>query len=396
MRIAFLTPYLPVPANTGGKIRSYYLLRALARHHDVDLFTTYYGATPHANGSVGEICRVVHQVRLEKNGGRTRWSALWDELPNAIEHFQTPEALREVRDRLSSTPYDLVVADEICMAPYVEGVSRPRIVMRQKVDHLHYRLLATKQRWGVRRVEQLMDARKFRSFEQRYMASFDGAVSCSQDDADFIQDLTPGLPVTVIGNGVDLEYFRPTPMPVSGPPKLLYLGSMNYEPNIDAVDHFFRRIHPHLVSLVPDVEVQVVGHGPPPAIRAWERLPGVTVTGAVSDVRPYIEACTALIVPLRFGGGTRLKILEAIAAGRPVVSTSIGAEGLGLGHGEHLLLADEPTAFARETARLVHDAALRRRLTEASRPVVAERFAWSALGASLEELCRVTVRRVTR
>jgi glycosyltransferase involved in cell wall biosynthesis len=241
-----------------------------------------------------------------------------------------------------------------------------------------------------------MDARKFRSFEQRYMASFDGAVSCSQDDADFIQDLTPGLPVTVIGNGVDLEYFRPTPMPVSGPPKLLYLGSMNYEPNIDAVDHFFRRIHPHLVSLVPDVEVQVVGHGPPPAIRAWERLPGVTVTGAVSDVRPYIEACTALIVPLRFGGGTRLKILEAIAAGRPVVSTSIGAEGLGLGHGEHLLLADEPTAFARETARLVRDAALRRRLTEASRPVVAERFAWSALGASLEELCRVTVRRVTR
>jgi len=396
MRIAFLTPYLPVPPDTGGKIRSYHLLRKVARHHDVDLITTFYGAQPDANGSAGEICSTLHQVQLRKNGARTRWSALWDDVPSAIEHFHTRESLNEVRERLSSRQYDLVVTDEICMAPYVEEVTRPRIVMRQKVDHLHYQLLATRQRWGLRKFEQLMDARKLRAFEQRHMATFDAAVSCSQDDAGFIQELNPGLPVTVIGNGVDLEYFRPTAMRSSGPPRLLYMGTMHYEPNIDAVDWFFREVHPLLVSLVPDVEVEVVGHGPPAHIKAWERLRGVTITGSVSDVRPYVEASTALIVPLRIGGGTRLKILEAIAAGRPVVSTSVGAEGLGLRHGEHVLLADDPEAFSRETARLVRDSALRARLVDAGRPVVAERFSWHSLGAQLEALCRETVRQVAR
>lgn len=395
MKIAVVTPYLPIPADTGGKIRSYYLLRALARHHAVDLFTVYYGSQPDLDGTVGDICSNVYMAQLCKDlAGGSRCARLLGGLPTPVDHFQTPASLREVRAHLDAGRYDLLVSDEISMASYVQGLPGPKLAIRHKVDHVHYRSVAAVRPWGAQKIAQWFDAYKLRLYERRFMSEFDAAVCCSEDDAGVIRALNPNVRITIIGNGVDWEYFSPLEE-FTGPPTLLYMGTMHYYPNIDAIHYFFQKIHPHLLKLVPNVQIHIVGHEPPADIRAWERLPGVKVVGSVSDVRPYLARSTAMIVPLRLGSGTRLKILESIAAGRPVVSTSVGAEGLRLRHGEHILLADEPIDFATRTAELLCDRDLRRRLVAASRPFALASYSWRTLGERYEALCRSVAERRT-
>ena len=307
-------------------------------------------------------------------------------LPRLIEYFHAPNAVSEVRQLLQEGHYDLLVLDEICMAPYLMEVQGPKLVIRHKIDHLHYREIASAQPLDMEKVVSCLEVRKLRKYEHHTMSAFNAAVCCSVEDAEHLNQLNPEIPVCVIGNGVDLDYFTPLEE-VAGPPTLLYTGTMHYYPNIDAVQYFFQEIYPHLVRLVPEVQILIVGHGPPAEVLQWQRLPGVKITGSVLDIRPYLAGCTATIVPLRLGGGTRLKIMESIAAGRPVVSTSVGAQGLGMRHGEHLLVADEPVEFARQSAQLLMDGDLRRRLVAQARPFVATHFSWESLGERFETLC---------
>lgn len=389
MKIAFITPYLPFPPDTGGKIRTFHLAKALSLHHSVDLFTVHYGSAPSLGPSLPQIFKRIQMVQLTKPpDSRSRFvRSLIDPLPRVVGHFQTPDAVREIHQQLSDGAYDLLVVDEICMASYVEGLRQPRIIMRQKIDSLHYLEIAATQPFGKERLLQGMEARRLRSFERISTAKFDAGVCCSADDAAVVNQLNPRIPVTVIGNGVDMDHFVPREE-VAGPPTLLYTGTMHYYPNIDAVHFFFKEIHPHLVRLVPDVRILIVGHEPPPDILEWKRLPGVEITGSVPDIRPYLERCTATIVPLRLGGGTRLKIMESIAAARPVVSTSVGAEGVGMRDREHLLIADDPEKFAECAAELLRDPALRQQLTSRAQPFVAGRFSWKVLGERFEAMCR--------
>lgn len=398
MKVAVVTPYLPYPPDTGGKSRSFHLLRGLSRQHTVDLFTVSYdpqSTDAAAVQALRDFCVTAHVIKLQKNPDtRARLVRAFDPLPRVVDHFHTPFSLAEVRQRLQEEKYDLLVVDEICMTPYGQGFPGPKLVIRHKVDHVHYREVAATQPLGIRKLMQWVDAYKLRRYEQRAMTQFHTAVCCSEDDAAIIRALNPEVPLTVIGNGVDLSYFAPLEE-LLGLPTLLYMGTMHYYPNIDAVHYFFRTIHPQLVQLVPDAQVWIVGHNPPADILAWQRLPGVTVSGSVPDVRPYLKKSLATIVPLRLGSGTRLKILESIAAQRPVVSTSVGAEGLGLRHDEHLLIADDPGEFAKQTAELLRNPALRQRLIAAARPIVATRYSWQALGEQYEGVCREVAGRGT-
>lgn len=396
VKIALVTPYLPYPPDTGGKIRTFYLLNGIAKNHSVDLFTVYFGAPPDLGEALPGICRNIHLSELRKEP--TKLSPLAQcfvgPLPRLVEYFHAPNAITEVRQRLLDGLYDLVVLDEICMTPYVMGVPGRKLVNRHKIDHLHYEEIVSTQPLGMDKLVSWLEVRKLRNYERRAMAEFSTAVCCSDDDAANLHKLNPGIPVSVIGNGVDLDRF--TPLEEAGcQPTLLYAGTMHYHPNIDAVHYFFREIHPHLVKLIPEVRVSIVGHRPPEDVLSWQRLPGVKITGSVPDIRPYLAECTATIVPLRLGGGTRLKIMESIASGRPVVSTSVGAQGLGMRHGEHLLLADDPIKFAEEAAGLLNDRELRRHLVAKARPFVVERFSWKALGEKFEILCSELVGRKT-
>jgi len=387
VRAAFVTPYLPYPLDAGGKIRSFHLLRGLAWAHDVDLHTVHYGEAPQVPDDVRDVCRGVYSASLRAPDGA--WRAATRPLRpfrQAIEHFQSASALHETRTRLSGGRYDLLLADELCMTPYVVGLPGRKLAGRQKIEHSHHAALLARSAAGWRKLAGAVDLAALRRFERSAMAAMDAVVCCSDEDAVQVRALNPGAAVAIVPNGVDPACFQPRPE-ASGPPTVLFVGTLDYPPNVDAVEYFCEAIRPRLLGRVPDLRVRIVGRNPVAGVLARNAAPGVTVFGSVPDVRPHLAEATAVVVPLRVGGGTRIKILESLAAGRAVVSTSIGAEGLGLRHGQHLSIADDPESFARETAALLLDPSLRVRLAAAGRAEVLARYAWPELGRRFAEVC---------
>ena len=382
MRVAVFTPYLPYPPDTGGKIRSYYLLRALTVRFEVDLYTVYYGEGPSSLGieALQRYCRRVVLFRLVKRWRtRDRIRRILSWLPRPVTHFYTSLSLEQASQHLREGAYDLVVADEICMTPYAElAPDLPCVVSRQKVDHVHYRETATARPWGLEKLLDFIEATKLQWYERAKMPLYQACLACSEKDAKLIRQDAPEVPMVVIPNGVNLSTFVPSRRLESRCPTLLYVGAMDYYPNIDAARFFFRTMYEPLRQAVPNVCVQVVGHSPPPEIRQLAELPGVEVTGSVPDVRPYYEQATVFIVPLRLGGGTRLKIVEAMAMGLPVVSTTIGVEGLDVRPGENILIADDAASFTDGVLRLLRDPDLRDRIAEGGQ-VLARRYDWATL-----------------
>jgi glycosyltransferase involved in cell wall biosynthesis len=213
-------------------------------------------------------------------------------------------------------------------------------------------------------------------------------VVCGPDDEVFLrQHVDPHAPVMVVANGVDLDYFHPSSAPDARAvePTVIFCGAMDYSPNVDALRWFFDSIHEKLLQLCPAARVLVVGKNPIAEVKAYASRPGVTVTGGVPDVRPYYRRAWLQMVPLRIGGGTRLKIVESLAIGTPVVSTTIGAQGLELKHGENILLADDADSFAGEIARSLSDPALLQRIGENGISTATDRFGWPAIGARLAD-----------
>jgi polysaccharide biosynthesis protein PslH len=197
----------------------------------------------------------------------------------------------------------------------------------------------------------------------------------------------PEAKVTTIPTGVDLSFFQPAAAPPATA-SLVFTGDMSWLPNEDALLYFCAEILPIVQRQIPDLVVWVVGRKPTKKVQSLAENPAVRVTGFVDDIRPYVHQAAAYIVPLRIGGGTRIKIFEAMAMGMPVISTTVGAEGLPVQHGENVLLADDPAAFAEQTVRLLSDAALRRRLGAAARELVQGRYSWSAVTNILDDVLK--------
>lgn len=393
-KVAVFTPYVPYPPDTGGKIRSYYSILSLSEQFDVDVYTTSHELpTLDCIDRFRSFVRKLRVFQIYKSR-RLRKLLEWalNPLPQLVEYFHDPRALLETRIAFQAEKYDVVIADEICMTPYVELSPRvPRVVFRQKIDSRHVAEVAAARPWGVEKFLYYVEAWKLRRYERRKMPIYQACVTCSAADADFVRRDAPGITLQVIPNGVDLEQFRPSGLPRSNPPILLFVGTMYYYPNIDAVRYFFDQIYPRIRWARPDIQVQIVGHRPPPEIQRLAALPGVEVTGSVPDVRPYYERATVFIVPLRLGGGTRLKIVEAMAMGLPVVSTSVGAEGLDIHPGEDILIADDPGAFADSVLRLLSDPMLWNRLSAKGREL-ARRYDWKELTRSLVGLVEMLAR----
>ena len=394
MRAAVVTPYLPWPADTGGKLRSYYLIKGLAAQAQVDLYTVCYG-TPPPIGTIAEFCHNVQIVPLVPSPHRQEMWRLWfDQRPRSVRYFQDAHSLTTIRARLE-TPYDLLICDEVAVASYFDDLhhhpNTPRIIMRQKIDYLHYREMAESRPWGVARFLDTLEARRLQRFEGMMMPRFHGAIVCSPEDRAVAVQQGPKLAIETIVNGADVTYFVPNRRP-DPQPTLLLLGTMHYQPNVDMVLHFFRTMYPALRQALPDLQIFIVGHMPPPEISVLATNTGVTVTGSVDDVRPYINRSWLLAVPLRLGGGTRLKIIEAMAAELPVVSTTVGAQGLDEISHKLITIADTPEEFVAATQALLADEARRNALAQAGRTAVVERYSWQMLGQRYADFCLGLVR----
>ena len=231
--------------------------------------------------------------------------------------------------------------------------------------------------------------RKLATYERRVCRAADRVVAVSEVDREALLRLAPGLAVTVVPNGVDLDFNRPGSVPPAagmGPHALVFTGKMDYRPNVDAVTWFADAVLPLILAQAPDAHFYIVGQQPHERVKALAGRPAITVTGRVPDVRPYIAGAGVYVVPLRIGGGTRLKVLEAMAMGQAIVSTRLGCDGFAFEDGREVRFADDPAAFAGAAVALLRERASAAALGRAARAYVEANFGWDALVPKLEAL----------
>jgi glycosyltransferase involved in cell wall biosynthesis len=362
MKILFVNNVLPFPPLDGGRIRRYHLLRALAAAHDVTLL----GAAPDA-GELAEFQRLNPRIRLapidfRPGSGRVR----------------TAEATREL---LGREQFDAVHIGEVWHWPGSRSLGTVPVVLDSDnmTSLLQQRIMALRGHPAGGLDERAVEALERQAFQrsQRILA-------CSEHDRELILRVVPNADVTVVRNGVDLERFQFRPRAAAGsPPIVTFIGMLTYAPNVDAAIYLVDEILPHLRAWLPDVQIRIVGRYPTAEVMALGEQPGVTVIPNVPDSIPYFEQSDVMVVPLRAGSGTRLKILEALAVGRPMVTTSLGCEGLDVEDGVHLAVADAPREFARRTAALLADPRASLPLVTAGRRLVEEQYDWHQIGAAL-------------
>lgn len=393
MRLLVVYPYIPFPVDRGTFQRTFHLLRALARDHEIDLLAlSEAGERCEQKPVFAEFCRRVEFVKFE----HPAWPGLFPDrllhpLPTTVRHWRLPHVAEAIQRFTEGQTYDLVHVCDIVMAQYFQNrmAQWPLAIDRSRVD-LQFQMAQSEvmSRGPKQAFLDWENRTKLRRFERQMARRSAVQVVCGPDDASFVRaEISADVPLQVITNGVDLEYFRPeaTTQARATEPTVLFCGAMDYTANVDALRWFFGEIHEALRQRVPDLRVLVVGKAPVAEVQAYGQRPGVTVTGGVPDVRPLYRQAWLQIVPLRIGGGTRLKIPESMAMGTPVVSTTIGAQGLDLEHGKDILLADTPSAFVEETARALCDRPLRAQLETAGQATVQQRFSWTMLGQKLSD-----------
>ena len=391
MRILAFYPYVPWPLNRGAYHRAYHLLKGLSVDHRVDLLAL-------AENSEGaqfaseftNFCGSVHIVPFR----HPEWQRLFPKrllnpLPSTIAHWTIPAVREHLSKMLSERQYDAVHILDLVLAQYFFHEHRdiPLVLDRTRVD-LQYQLMEYQRlRFSPKdRVLNLENYAKLWAFEKRVARRTALQVLCGPDDEAFVRKcISRTVPLAVIPNGVDLDFFHPASSdePRATEPTIIFCGAMDYNPNIDALRWYFAEIHSGLKREVPNLNVLIVGKDPGAEVRAYSQNPGVTVTGGVPDVRPYYKRAWLQIVPLRIGGGTRLKIVESLGISTPVVSTRIGAQGLDLEHDFDILYADTPSEFIAQTARALKSPQLRATLSRNGRASAEKRLCWQKLGTDL-------------
>ena len=387
------------PSTTGGRVRSLQTIAELSRRHQVTVVTTHGpGDDPEGLARYLSHChRVISLPYTPPKRGSAAFPAAvarsWmSSFPVDLWKWRVPEVEDQVQALMRSGTVDLCVADFLFAAMNVPmGGPTPVVLFEHNVEYqIWQRLAALEKRPWIRPLFEL-EWRKLRAREADLCQSADLTIAVSEDDRRRLEQIAPGIRAASIPTGVDTDYFRSDPS-IERNPHLVFSGSMDWHPNEDAVIYFMDAILPRIRAEVPDTTFTIVGRNATARVREHaERTGGVTVTGTVDDVRPFIAEGSVYVVPLRAGGGTRLKIFEALAMARPVVSTTVGAEGLGIGPGRHYVAADDPEAFAGAVVTLLRDPARRRQLGQAGRQLVETCYSWPTIARVFEERCEEVV-----
>ncbi|HEY5004642.1 MAG TPA: glycosyltransferase [Ktedonobacteraceae bacterium] len=393
MNLLMVSPHLPNPS-WGAGTRSYYLLKALAAKYNVSLLSLTGEQTSDSLAQEIHLKRI-HQLPLHTSLQQKRAQQLASIIRNRsylADTYYHKEVQQAINDILAQDAYDAVIFESVFMAGYrvPEGVAV--IIDQHNIEHeLLQRTYEQEEAWS-RKWFNWWEARKLKPIELARCRNAQGVLVTSEREYLLLKKLVPQCRAAVVPNGVDTNIFNK----INGQPeiagRIVFTGTMNYYPNIQAVLFFARECWPRIQAEIPEATWQIVGKSPPPEVAQLAELSGVTVTGAVADVKPYLAAASVAIAPLLIGSGTRLKILEALAMHKAVVSTSVGCEGLAVETGKHLSVADQPELFAQEVIDLLHHPEKRVALGNAGRALVEADYSWEQCGNSfinaVENYCR--------
>ena len=400
VKLLFLLPRAPYPSDTGGKIRTAKLLEELSKRHQITCVMFATDDVSRTDLARMQACcaRLVTVPWRETRKYTARFygelmANFLSPLPYTVSKYYD-RGMVDALVRESAAGHDLLVCDFLQPSVNLPAVPlRPQIIFEHNVESVirerQYRL----ERNLLKKAYLLLDYWKLRRFEHAAARRADHCIMVSDTDCDVMREELGVTNTSSIPTGVDVDYFRPVSGDDAGADerRVVFTGSMDWFPNEDAIRYFLNDIYPRLLIDGP-LAVSVVGRNPSTALRRLAaQYPAVEITGAVEDVRPFIGRAAVYVVPLRIGGGTRIKILEAMAMGKPVVSTAVGAEGLPLTNGTDIVIADEPEAFARHVRRLLNDVQARQRLGAAAREVVTSRLTWANAAQEFSEICERVV-----
>ena len=392
MRVLWVKGGGLVPPDVGQRIRSYYLLRELVKRHRVTLFTFYAAHRNDQHVTLESMFERVLTVPLnipERRSAREYVNfsrQLMSSVPYSISKYCLPVVARSLRELTSTENYDVIVCDFVLPAALIPWSHPcPKIIFTHNVETQIWKRhveVTTNPLW------KLIAWREYRtmaSYEKHYLPLADHVLAVSEVDRKLLTQWVDSRKITVVPTGVDTEYFSPSAEEVQ-PNSTVFSGSMDWIPNQEGVLFFIEQILPLVRKEIPGASLTVVGRNPSEKLRAAAREGGVDVTGRVDDIRPHVRNATVYVVPLRVGSGTRLKIFEAMAMGKAMVSTTLGAEGLPVTDGENILIADSPEEFARAVVRLLCNPTERARLGAAARQLVEQSCSWSTVSRHFDEV----------
>ncbi len=390
MRILFLAQRVPYPPNRGDKIPTYHYVRHLARGHEVTVACLADGRGDLANvPGLKAMVHAVEAVPVSSVRAKCRaLAALAGTRPLTVAYFDEPELRDRVRRLVDGGSVDAAVVFGSGMAQFVEGYAGlPRVLQFADLDSQKWAQYAAANRIPKRWVYRT-EAARLLAYERHLAATFSKSFVCAPRERDDARQLMPEVEIECLPNGVDLDYFRPTPAVEKDPAGLVFTGVMDYFPNADGVEWFCREVLPRVRAEVPKATFTICGSSPTPRVQALGRLPGVSVTGAVPDVRLHLHRASVAVLPLRIARGIQNKLLEAMACGLPAVATPVAFAGVEARPGRDLLVAEGPAAFAAAVVRLLQDARLRNEVGTAARAAVVAGYRWERtleqLGAAVE------------
>jgi polysaccharide biosynthesis protein PslH len=374
-----------LPVDTGGKIRSYNILRRLADIYRLTL-VSYYGGERDAAYEAALLsefpgAQAICTGAVDSDGlsGVLDYvRRLPDSAPYSVTKYTHPKVRSVVEELLAGGQFDLAICDFLAASRnFPDKLPIPCALFQHNVESSLWERMARTETHPLRKISYTYESARMSRYERRSLARFHHIIAVSDNDREQLLAMDPSCEIAVIPTGVDTKKFPVAPASSATPPRIVFTGSMDWEPNMDAVEYFCGQIWPRILTQCPDAVFQIVGRNP---FARVERLasPSVEVTGTVPSVIDYLRDATVVVVPLRIGGGTRLKIYEAMAMGKALVSTSIGAEGLTFQNGRDLMLADDAASFADAILLLLRDAEVRRRFEQAATQLAAQ-FDWAVV-----------------
>ena len=377
MKVLVVCHRFPYPPTSGARIRAFHMIRHLSANHRVTVASLVRsGAEAAEAAGIAGYCAAFHMQRVGAPAQALRMlSRVPTSLPSSFGYFYSGSLFRWVRALLARESFDLILAHSSSTSPYVEDVRRTPKIMdfcdmdsQKWLEYARYKPFPASVMYGL-------EGRKLEREERRIARRFDYCTVATRAEADTLESLGSGAAVVWFPNGVDCEYFAPAAHP-HDPDRLVFVGRMDYFPNVECMRRFCADVLPRVQAVRPQTTIAIVGADPTPDALRLAKLPGVTVTGTVPDVRPYLHRAALMVAPLNIARGTQNKILEGMAAGLPVVASRIAAGGVDAIESDHFLVAETPEAVANAIVRVMSDPAERRRLALAGRARMLSHHAW--------------------
>ena len=386
MKILHVIPYIPAPPNFGGALRIWHLLKHFSAYHDVTVagycelgnLEYFKKSFPSLEGKMHLLNRKkAHYHRL------VQFTTLFTPHSYWYNWAQSDEFQNLLNRILAGGDFDFVVFEFSAMGHFSLQTNAVRIVDAHNVEFENFRRMSQLSWSPVRKVFYKREFEKSRKEEIEIFRKQNAIFSTSEVDAGIIKKHAPEIPNFVIPNGVETAYFQPFGSMIE-PYSMVFTGSMSYVPNHDGMYWFLEEVFPKIKKRIPEAVIYIVGNNPPPMLKKLQSE-SVIITGFVDDVRPFIDKAQVYVVPLRMGSGTRLKILEALSMKKPIVSTSIGSEGIEVENESHLLIRDDTDAFAEAVIQLMNDVVTCNRLVSNGYDLVMQKYDWNIIGHSVDE-----------